>query len=74
MEQRVEYPVLAGKIAERGIKKKAIAERVGITPRALNMKLNGHSQFTWPEVVAMQTTFFPDISKEDLMRRAEAMR
>ena len=33
------YPTLAGKIAERGVKKSSIASTIGITPRALTNKL-----------------------------------
>jgi len=72
MEQNVVYPVLVGKIAERGIKKMAISDKLNITPRALTMKLNGQSPFTWPEVVTIHKTFFPDISMEDLMCRDRA--
>ena len=69
MEQKVVYPILNGKIAERGIRKTAIAKKLGISDRAFNNKMTGKSQFTWPEVVRIQNTFFPDISKEELMAR-----
>jgi len=69
MERRqVFYPVLEGKIAERGIMKAAIASRLNITPRAFSEKLAGRTQFTWPEVVTIKGVFFPDMEMETLMK------
>ena len=65
------YPNLAGKIAERGIKKNRIATALGISTRALSNKLSGKVAFSWPEVCEMQELFFPDLAKEELLRRAE---
>ena len=54
----VAYPVLAGEIAKRGIKKKTIAERIGVCDKSLNNKLNGRVPFTWPEVKTIRHQFF----------------
>lgn len=64
----VVFPVLEGKIAERGIMKKAIADRLGISYRSFAYRLNGTCDFTWDEVKTMQSVFFPDVTKDDLMR------
>ncbi len=40
---------LHGKIGESGIKKKEIAKRLGITPQALNHKLDGNTKFSVDE-------------------------
>lgn len=72
MERRVIYPVLEGKIAERGIKKSAISSRLNITQKAFRNKMIGVAPFTWPEVLVIQTVFFPDIEMETLMQRAGA--
>lgn len=69
MERQVIYPVLEGKIAERGIKKNAIAKRLNITQKSFRNKMIGDAPFTWPEVITLQNVFFPDIDKETLMRR-----
>lgn len=66
---RIRFPVLEGKIAERGLLKKNIADTLNISQRALSNKLNGKNDFTWSEVVTMQETYFKDVSKEDLMSR-----
>lgn len=62
------FPTLAGEIARRGIKKKAIADALGICNRSLNNKLNGRVPFTWDEVKQMRGQFFPDMSPDDLFR------
>lgn len=65
------YPTLVGEIAKRGIKKSAIAKRVGISERALYNKLSGSVSFTWEEVMAINTCFFPDFDPTSLFARAE---
>lgn len=62
----VRYPVLASEIARRGIKKKSIAESIGVCGRSLNNKMNGRAAFTWPEVKTIRHQFFPDMDPEIL--------
>lgn len=69
MESKTRFPVLEGKIAERGLLKKNIADTLNISQRALSNKLNGKSDFTWREVVTMQSAYFSDVTKEELMTR-----
>lgn len=40
---------LKGKMRERGVTQADLARAIGITPQALNAKLNGRSSFTVPE-------------------------
>lgn len=68
----VYYPILAGEIAKRGIKKKAIASHIGICNRSLNNKLSGRVPFTWDEVKAIRSQFFPDMLPEDLFQSKDA--
>lgn len=56
------YANLENAIRCRGIKKKAIAAQLGITPRGFNKKLAGESSFKWEEVQTIQSSFFPDKS------------
>lgn len=65
------YPILAGEIAKRGIKKSAIASAIGISYRAFYNKLSGDAPFTWPEVCQINNQFFPDMDKNELFSRAE---
>lgn len=65
------YPILIGEIAKRGIKKTAIARQLGISERTLYNKLSGIVDFTWPEVLAIKSCFFPDIDPQQLFAKAE---
>ena len=67
----VAYPMLAGEIARRGIKKRSIAKHIGISERALYNKMSGAVSFTWDEVVAINSCFFPDLDKNSLFKRAD---
>lgn len=67
----IAYPTLVGEIAKRGIKKSAIAKHIGISERALYNKMSGAVSFTWDEVVAINSCFFPDLDKNSLFTRAE---
>ena len=66
----VTYPVLAGEIAKRGIRKNAIAKSIGVCDKSLNNKLNGRVPFTWPEVRTIRHQFFPDIPPDELFAEA----
>ena len=57
----VMYPVLTAEIAKREIKRKHVAEIIGINERTLRNKMSGKTDFTWLEVNKIQSTFFPDI-------------
>ena len=65
----LKYPVLTGKIAERGISKSRIAEAIGISPRSFRNKMEGSTKFTWEEVCVIQERFFPDMQMKDLFSR-----
>lgn len=66
------YPKMEEKIATRGIKKKTIAGRLGISERCLYNKLKGVTPFVWPEVEILQKDFFPDMTKEQIMCKEES--
>ena len=67
----VYYPTLEREIAGRGIKKKTIAESIGVCNKSLNNKLSGRVPFTLPEVSAIKDRFFPDMQLESLFARAD---
>ena len=64
----VYFQILAGEIAKRGIKKKVIADSLGICGKSLNNKMSGRVPFTWDEVKKIRSTFFPDMSPDDLFK------
>lgn len=63
------YANLENAIRCRGIKKKAIAAQLGITPRGFSKKLAGESHFKWEEVQTIQSRFFPDKSYDYLFKK-----
>ena len=67
----VTYPVLIGEIAKRGIKKKTIADCIGVCSKSLTNRLLGKVQFTWPEVQIIQQHFFPDVEVKDLFATSD---
>lgn len=69
MDKEILYPILEGKIAEKGLSRARIAEALNIKPNTLWRKINGKTEFTWNEVVCLQTNFFPEITKDHLMQR-----
>lgn len=69
LNQQPMYPVLAGKMAERGIKKSTVAGALKCSMRAFYNKMNGVTDFTWSEACILQRRFFPDCSKEELLQR-----
>lgn len=67
----VAYPVLAGEIAKRGIKKVSIASSAGMTDRGLRNKMAGITPFSLPEALAIKNCFFPDMDFEYLFSRSD---
>lgn len=63
------YPTLEVEIVRRGLKKKAIAESLGISTKALSNKLTGKTSFTWPEACKTQEVFFPDMEMRTLFSK-----
>lgn len=70
----VHFPTLSGEIAKRGIKKKAIADALGICNRSLSNKLSGRVSFTWDEVKEIRSRFFPDMSPDELFQEQDDAR
>lgn len=65
------YPNLTAEIAKRGIKKKVIAESIGVSTRTLRNRLNGSIPFSWPEVSTIIQRFFPDLKPDYLFAKQE---
>ena len=63
------YPNLEAEIARRGIKKKDIAEELGISYKAFSNKRLGNSPFTYDEVCMICNCFFPDLDERYLFQK-----
>lgn len=66
--QKPYYPVLEAEIAKAGIKKKDLANTLEITDRTLSQKLAGRTEFTWGEVLLLNSVF-PTIPPVQLLSR-----
>lgn len=58
----VNEKLLKAKIIEKGIEKKVIAEKLGISPTSLNYKLNNKTEFKGSEIQLLSQIL--DISKD----------
>lgn len=56
---------LRGVIAERGVMKRHLAEKLGITPQAFSAKIAGKREFTMSEAGTLRTVL--GISEEEFM-------
>lgn len=60
------YRALNGKITERGILRRDIAQSIGVSSRAFRNKMTGAAPFTWDEAMLIRQKYFPDCSLEQL--------
>lgn len=65
------YLELLGELIKKGITKKALAERIGITEKTLFNKLNGRSDFTFSEVKRIRDIVSPGQSLDKLFEKTE---
>lgn len=54
------FPVLEAELARRGIKKKDVAESLGITSKCMSNKMTGKTELTLSEIVCIQK-IIPDV-------------
>lgn len=59
------FPILESEIAKRGIRKKDIAEAIGIEPKSISNKLTGKTELKLNEMRVIQA-FIPDIPLDQL--------
>lgn len=64
----VYFPVLESELAERGVTKKRIQKLIEVDYSTLVTKINGDRPFLLREAIAIQETYFPDISVNELFR------
>lgn len=63
------YPNLTSEIAKQNVKKKEIAEVLGISNKAFYNKMCGYVSFTYDEAYKISETFFPNIDIKVLFKR-----
>lgn len=65
------YSLLRGKIKDAKLTITALAEMIGISEKTLRNKLNGETDFTWSEALAIRNIAAPGLSVEQLFRKDE---
>lgn len=64
------FPILAGKLAEKGLTQNDLASHLNITAKTVSKKMLGQTEFSWGEVVSIRDAFFPDMSTDVLMTQS----
>lgn len=72
MEKTPYYPMLEAEISKRGIQKKELAEKIGITQRAFSFKMTGKTDWWWREILIIHS-MFPDVPLEKLFSHSVTM-
>ena len=65
------YSFLRGEMYRQNITIKSLAEQIGISEKSLRNKLNGETDFTWPEAQAIRNIIDRGASVEVLFRKDE---
>ncbi len=62
------YSHLRGEMFRAKITVAELAGRIGVTEKTLRNKINGTSDFTWPEACAIRDIVSPGADMEDLFK------
>ncbi len=65
------YQNLKNEIIKSNIKISKLSIRIGVTEKTLRNKLNGITEFTWPEVLRIRDMIAPQASLEELFTKEE---
>ena len=63
------YRVLKGEMVKTGITISQLADKIGVAEKTMRNKINGDTEFTWPEVCMVHRIVNPLMSKDELFRK-----
>lgn len=63
------YRELLGEMMKRGITRKQLAKKIGISDKTIRNKISGRTDFNWSEVQAIRDIVAPDFSIEELFKK-----
>ena len=63
------YQYLINEIKKSNIKISKLAIRIGMTEKTLRNKLNGKTEFSWPEVLQIRNIVAPEVTLEELFQK-----
>lgn len=65
------YSFLRGEMFRAKIPISLLSKEIGVSEKTLRNKLNGATDFTWPEAKAIRKIVSPNLSMEELFRSDE---
>ncbi|PRR77648.1 hypothetical protein CLLI_22120 [Clostridium liquoris] len=65
------YRELLGEIVKKGLNRKKLAEKIGVSEKTLRNKLNGKTDFTWSEVKKIRDIVAPEYTLEKLFEKSD---
>lgn len=65
------YRELRGEMVKKNMTIPCLAVKIGVSEKTLRNKINGETDFTWPEVCAIHRLVNPDMSKDELFSKEE---
>ena len=65
------YSFLRGEMFRAGITVSGLAAQIGISEKSMRNKINGDTEFTWPEALAVRRIVSPDKTMEELFASDE---
>lgn len=65
------YHNLEAEIARNEIKRKDVAEALGISEKTLYNKIHGESEFSISECLTIKDMFFPELELEQLFKKGK---
>ncbi len=63
------YQYLINEMMKSNIKISKLAIRIGVTEKTLRNKLNGKTEFSWPEVLQIRNIVAPEVTLEELFQK-----
>ncbi len=60
------YRILKGEMVKIGLPISDLAQKIGVSEKTLRNKLNGCTDFTWSEVLAIKKIVNPEMKIEEL--------
>lgn len=65
------YRNLKGEMVKSGLTIAKLASLIGVTEKTLRNKVNGETEFTWPEICKIHRLVNPKMSKDELFVKEE---
>lgn len=66
------YKLLRTEMVKADLSVAVLASKIGVADKTLRNKLNGKSDFTWPEVQAIKKIVNPNIGIEELFQKDDS--